>query len=62
MKDVMDLLEEVSKVFNNVKDINDLNNLRVEYMGKKGKITEVNSHIKDVSNDMKKEFGMKENI
>ena len=61
MKDIDNLLIEVSNAFDGVNDINDLNNLKVEYMGKKGKITEVNSRIKDVSSDKKKEFGMKVN-
>ena len=61
MKDIEMLLSEVKSVFDKVKDINELNELKVLYMGKKGKITEINSHIKDVSNDMKKEFGMKVN-
>ena len=61
MKDVENLLGEVKSIFDNVKTLEELNDLRVEYMGKKGKITEVNSHIKDVDNDKKKEFGMKVN-
>ena len=55
MKDVENLLGEVKSIFDNVKTLEELNDLRVEYMGKKGKITEVNSHIKDVDNDKKKE-------
>ena len=61
MKDVEKLLNEVKKVFDKVKDINELSKLKVEYMGKKGKITEVNSLIKTLDNDKKKEFGMKVN-
>ena len=61
MKDVLNLLSEVEKVFDNVKDINALNQLKVEYMGKKGKITEVNSLIKTLDKDKKKEFGIKVN-
>ena len=38
-----------------------LNDLKVTYMGKKGKITELNSKIKDLSNDEKKEYGSKVN-
>ena len=61
MKDIEKLMVEVSSCFDNVKDVNELNDLRISYMGKKGKITELNSHIKDVSADKKKEFGMKVN-
>ena len=38
-----------------------LNKLKVEYMGKKGKITELNSLIRTLPNDEKKEFGKKMN-
>ena len=41
--------------------IEDLNKLKVEYMGKKGKITELNSLIRTLPNDEKKEFGKKMN-
>ncbi len=61
MKEIENLLLEVKDAFKDVNDFNELNNLKVLYMGKKGKITEINSHIKDVSNDKKKEFGMKVN-
>ena len=61
MKDIEKLMVEVCSCFDNVKDVNELNDLRISYMGKKGKITELNSHIKDVSADKKKEFGMKVN-
>ena len=45
----------------NVKDIKELNDLKVEYLGKKGKITELNQMIKDIPNEEKKEFGQKVN-
>ena len=61
MNDLEKLLIEVRDAFGDVKDINDLNNLKVLYMGKKGKITEANSLIKNVSSDNKKEFGIKVN-
>ena len=61
MKDVERLLSEVGKIFDNVKNMAELNQLKVEYMGKKGKITEINSLIKTLDNDKKKEFGMKVN-
>ncbi len=35
--------------------------LKVKYLGKKGIITELNSKIKDIPNEEKKEFGMKVN-
>ena len=41
-----------------VTDMKTLNDIRVEYLGKQGKITELSKMMKDVSNDQKKEFGM----
>ncbi len=58
-------LEEVKKLLeedmNNVTSLNDLNELKVKYLSKKGLITEVNSAIKDIPNKEKKEYGMKVN-
>ena len=57
--------DEIKKLIeedkNSVKDINSLNDLKVKYLGKKGLITELNSGIKDVPNEEKKEYGMKVN-
>ena len=44
-----------------VEDLKTLDELRVKYLGKKGLITELNSEIKNVPNESKKEFGMKVN-
>ena len=46
---------------NETKDLNDLNDLRVLYTGKKGIITEKQAKMKDIPNDEKKEYGMKIN-
>lgn len=51
------MLEELS----NVKDLKNLSDLKVKYLGKKGLITELNSEIKNVPNEEKKEFGRKVN-
>lgn len=40
-----------------INSLNDLNDLKVKYMGKKGLISELNSLIKDIPNEEKKEFG-----
>lgn len=53
----MSLLKDEEKVTN----LNELNDLKVKYLGKKGLITELNSEIKNVSNEEKKEFGRKVN-
>ena len=39
-------------------DMNKLNDLKVKYLGKKGLITLLNSEIKNIPNEEKKEFGM----
>ncbi len=57
--------EDVKKMLDNdlieIDDINKLNDLKVKYLGKKGIITELNSEIKNIPNEEKKEFGMKVN-
>lgn len=42
-------------------DLKSLNDLKVKYLGKKGLITELNSEIKNIPNEEKKEFGVKVN-
>ena len=42
-------------------NMNELNDLKVKYLGKKGIITELNSEIKNIPNEEKKEFGMQVN-
>ena len=56
--EIKKLIEEDKK---SVNDLNSLNDLKVKYLGKKGLITELNSEIKNVPNEEKKEFGMKVN-
>ena len=57
--------DEIRKTFEkdlvDISDINVLNDLKVKYLGKKGLITELNSEIKNIPNEDKKEFGMKVN-
>ncbi len=63
MKDKIELLtKELIKKLDNVESIKELNDLKVEYMGKKGIITELQSGIKDVAKEDKKEYGMNVNI
>ena len=58
-------IEEVKisleKDLESVKDLKELNELKVEYLGKKGKITELNQMIREVPNEEKREFGQKVN-
>ena len=61
----MDRLEEIRKEienkFNDIKDEKELNELKIEYLSKKGKITELSNLIKTIDKDKKREFGMKLN-
>lgn len=41
--------------------LNELNDLKVKYLGKKGLITELNSCIKDIPSEKRKDYGMKVN-
>ena len=61
MNEVNNIKEELKTIFDDVGTMNELNDLKVEYLGKKGKITELNSLIKTLPNEEKKEFGMKVN-
>ena len=45
----------------NTVDEKALNDLKVKYLGKKGLITELNSEIKNIPNEEKKDFGMQVN-
>ena len=58
MEEILNLIEEDKKTVNN---LNELNDLKVKYLGKKGLITELNQEIKNVPNEEKKEFGQKVN-
>ena len=55
-------VNEIKKIFQNaiesVNDIKSLNDLRIEYLGKQGKVTELSKMMKDIPNESKKEFGM----
>ena len=59
------MIEEVGKKLDedlkDVKDLKELEDLKVKYLGKKGLITELNSEIKNIEPEKRKEFGMKVN-
>ena len=59
--DTLKLIEKIKKQLEEITNMNELNDLRVVYMGKKGIITELQASIKDVANEEKKEYGMKVN-
>ena len=55
---ISNMKEEITKLFKEELDIKKLNDLKVEYLGKSGKITELSKGMKDVPNEDKKEYGM----
>ena len=63
MKEKVELLKkELLDKISNINDLKELNELKAEYMGKTGIITVLQSGIKDVSNEEKKEYGMNVNV
>lgn len=55
---ITNMKEEIKKLFTESIDLNKLNDLKVSYLGKSGKITELSKMMKDIPNEEKKEFGM----
>ena len=55
---IEEIKNELKDLFNNINDKQMLENIKVEYIGKNGKITLLNGQIKEVPNEEKKEFGM----
>ncbi len=53
--------KELENVFEGVNTKEKLEQIKVEYMGKNGKITTLNSLIREIPNEEKKEFGMRVN-
>jgi len=54
---IKDIIEEVRNKIKEIENTNDLNSLKAEYFGKKGKITELSSLMRELSIEEKKEFG-----
>lgn len=52
---------QMNDAFSSINSLTDLESLRVNYIGKKGIITEMYSKMKELSNEEKKEYGMKVN-
>ncbi len=61
MKNIEELKTIINTKMSNVNNIQELNDLKVEFLGKKGIITEANSAIRNIPNEEKKEYGMKVN-
>ena len=56
-ENIENLKIELQEKMKKINTLNELNELKVEYLGKKGKITELSSIMKDLSIEEKKEFG-----
>ncbi len=61
MDNIEKLKKEIDGVFNDVMDLQKLNDIRVEYMGKKGKISSLNALIKTLDGDERRKFGQSVN-
>ncbi len=57
-EEIKNLKEELIQKLNNINSLKELNDLKVEYFGKKGPITEISSKMRDLSIEEKKEIGM----
>ena len=55
---ITNMKEELQKLFTVELTLNKLNDLKVEYLGKSGKITELSKMMKDIPNEEKKDFSM----
>ena len=58
---ILEIKNDLKNCFDNIKSKLELENIKVLYMGKNGKITELNSLIKDIEPEKRKEFGMQVN-
>ena len=56
-----EILNQIKESIDSIKNIQELNNVKVEYLGKTGIITNLQSKIKEIPNEQKKEYGMKVN-
>lgn len=52
---------ELTKDIENVTDLKEISDVKVKFLGKKGIVTDLQSKIKDIPNEEKKEYGMKVN-
>lgn len=59
--DISLIKNEILADMESISNLQELNNIKVKYLGKKGKITELNQMIKDIPNEEKKAFGQKVN-
>ncbi len=57
-KKVESIKKEALEKLNKIKSLKEINDLKVEYLGKKGPIAELTTHMRELSNEEKKSFGM----
>ncbi len=58
MKEKLEALEqEIKEKIAKAKDLKEINELKITYLGKKGPINEFTMHLKELQNEEKKEFG-----
>ena len=59
MKEKVENLKlEVAKKLENTTCLKEVNDIKVEYLGKKGPVQELTSHMKELSSEEKRDFGM----
>lgn len=61
MKDLEEILKSLESKISSIKNTNELNDLRVEYLGKKGSISQLSGKLAELSIEEKKVFGAKLN-
>lgn len=54
---IQEIKEQLQSKVSTVTTLNELNDLRVEFLGKKGSITELSNCMREIPNEEKKEFG-----
>ena len=61
IKELETVLDEADKKLEEISDLNDLQQTKAGFLGKKGPIAQVMASMKDLSNDARKELGMASN-
>lgn len=61
MDRIEEIKKEIIKKFQEIKDEKELNDLKNEYISKKGKISELSNLIKEIDKEKKREFGIQLN-
>ena len=61
IKELETVLEDADKKLEDINDLNDLQQVKAGYLGKKGPIAQVMASMKDLTNEARKELGMASN-